>query len=121
MQQQAEKFELWGIVELFGHSKIAGLLTEQNIAGANMLRVDVPETESSPKFTRFFNHGAIYAINPTTEEVARAMADKLAVKPIDSWDIRQFNEKLLQLQAGKQQQTQELDADDDFDDDCPLP
>lgn len=92
---QTEKFELWGIVELFGHQRIAGRLTEQNVAGSNMLRVDVPESNENPAFTRFLNHAAIYAINPTTEEVAKLYAEKLQTKPIDSWDIRQFSEKLM--------------------------
>lgn len=92
---QTEKFDLWGIVELFGHQRIAGKLTEQNVAGANMLRVDVPESKEAPPFTRFLNHAAIYAINPTTEEVAKMVAEQLQAKPIDSWDIRKFSEKLM--------------------------
>lgn len=99
--QQTEKLELWGVVELFGHTRIAGKLTEQNIAGANMLRVDVPESKSQPPFTRFLNHAAIYAINPTTEEVARSIAERLENKPIDSWDIRKMQEKLLLQLKGK--------------------
>jgi hypothetical protein len=34
-----EKFDLWAIVELMGHSKIAGKCTEQSIAGSNMLNL----------------------------------------------------------------------------------
>lgn len=41
------KFDLWCIVELFGHNRIAGRCTEQNVAGVNMLRVDVPATSGS--------------------------------------------------------------------------
>lgn len=113
MNTQQDKFELWCIVELFGHSKIAGLCTEQNIAGTNMLRVDVPETASNPAFSRFFNHAAIYAINPVTEEVARFVAEKLNNKPIDSWDIRQFTEKQLQLKVADQ--PTEIDYEDEDD------
>lgn len=87
-----QKFEAWCLVELFGHQKIAGLCTEQNIAGCNMLRVDVPET-SQPAFTRFFGSAAIYALNPIDEKTARSMADKLQVKPIDSWDISHLLKK----------------------------
>jgi hypothetical protein len=94
-----DKFQIWGIVELFGHNKIAGELTEQNIAGANMLRVDVPETESNPSFTRFLNHAAIYAINPTDKETATYIAKNLNNKPIDSWDIKQFQDKALLLKV----------------------
>lgn len=47
MNNQQTKFDSWCIVELFGHSKIAGKCTEENIAGSNMLRVDVPETKKA--------------------------------------------------------------------------
>ena len=88
-----EKFESWAIVELFGHSQIAGKCSEQNIAGTNMLRVDVPETDKNPPFTRLLGHGAVYAINPVTEEVAKAWAKSLQVQPITVWDVREFMEK----------------------------
>jgi hypothetical protein len=88
-----EKFESWAIVELFGHSQIAGKCSEQNIAGTNMLRVDVPETDKNPTFTRLLGHGAVYAINPVTEEVARHWARSLQVQPIAVWDVRDFMEK----------------------------
>lgn len=91
------KFDLWCIVELFGHTQIAGKCTEQNIAGTNMLRVDVPETKTNGSFTRFIGSGAIYAINPVTEEVARMQAEILNVKPIEAWSIAQMQNKLLAL------------------------
>ena len=54
---EQEKFDLWCVVELFGHSRIAGRCTEQNVAGTNMLRVDVPDTSNQPGFTRFLSSG----------------------------------------------------------------
>jgi hypothetical protein len=86
-------FDLWCIVELFGHTKIAGRCTEQNIAGTNMLRVDVPPTPGQPSFSRFFGSGAIYAINPVDEQTARHMAEKLEIKPVDSWNIMELMKK----------------------------
>lgn len=82
MQTQSEKFDLYAIVELFGHSKIAGRCTEQNIAGTNMLRVDVPETKEQQPFTRFFGSAAIYAINPVDEQTAKHVAQSLNQRPI---------------------------------------
>jgi len=90
---EAEKFEAWAIVELFGHSQIAGKCSEQNIAGTNMLRIDVPETDDSPGFTRLLGSGAIYAINPVTEDHARHWAAKLRLKPIQVWDIQEYIKK----------------------------
>ncbi len=91
--QTQERFDLWCIVELFGHQKIAGRCTEQNIAGTNMLRVDVPATDSQPSFTRFFGSAAIYAINPVDESTAKYYAEQLRIKPIEAWNIDEIIKK----------------------------
>jgi len=112
MQTQTEKFDLWCVVELFGHTKIAGRCTEQNIAGTNMLRVDVPETKSQPAFTRFFGSAAIYAINPVDEFTAKQVAERLEVKPIDSWNISEVMKK-HQLAIAENAGSGHSDADDE--------
>lgn len=97
-----DKFDLFCMVELFGHNKIAGKCTEQNIAGVNMLRVDVPETTKQPAFTKFYNGTAIYAINPITEEVANDIANKLSNAPITVYEVRNMIERnVLELKAPK--------------------
>ena len=97
-----DKFDLFCMVELFGHNKIAGKCTEQNIAGVNMLRVDVPETDKQPAFTKFYNGTAIYAINPITEEVANDIANKLSNAPITVYEVRNMIERnVLELKAPK--------------------
>jgi len=92
-----QKFDLWALVELFGHTKIAGRCTEQNIAGSNMLRVDVPETTQQPSFTRFFGSSAIYSINPIDEDSCKFMAEKLQVRPIESWNVSEIVKKHNEL------------------------
>ncbi len=113
MDTTNEKLDLWCIVELFGHSQIAGKCTEQNIAGTNMLRVDVPETSKNGAFTKFYGSAAIYAINPVTEEVVKAKAEMLQTQPIESWNIKTFNDKILQLSSG-QVENIEMEYDDDL-------
>lgn len=93
MPEQTHSLDLWCLVELFGHQKIYGRCTEQNIAGTNMLRVDVPETTTAPAFTRFLGSAAIYAINPIDEKTCRFMAEKIQVKPIESWNISEIAKK----------------------------
>lgn len=113
-----EKFELNAVVELFGHTKMAGKVTEQTIGVATFVRVDVPETTQQPKFTRLLNPSAIYAINPVTEEVMVQMAEMITSKPIDSWDIKVMQQKLLALKEPESRK-QESNWDDD-DDDSPV-
>jgi hypothetical protein len=94
-----EKFESWAIVNLFGHSRMAGKCSEQNIAGANMLRVDVPETNANPAFTRFYGASSIYSISPVTEDIAKVYAERLNEMPIESWDIHKYMEKVKLIKA----------------------
>ncbi|AWW31862.1 hypothetical protein DN752_17940 [Echinicola strongylocentroti] len=90
---ETPKFESYALIELFGHTRMAGKVTEQAIGGSNFIRVDVPETTHQGKFTRLLNPSAIYAINPITEEVAHNLANQFQVAPIDQWDIQDFIRK----------------------------
>ena len=94
MDNQKPTFKHWCIVELFGHSKIAGHCTEENIAGTNMLRVDVPETKLQPPFTKYYGSGAIYAINPVDEDTARVCAETLQIGQVQQWNADSFIEKI---------------------------
>lgn len=124
MSQPQQTFDQWCLVELFGHTKIAGHCTEQNIAGTNMLRVDVPATNYAPAFTRFFGSSAIYSINPIDEQAAKLMAEQLQVQPIQSWDLSRVMEKyqqhqlLLNADTGKQEHgpgpVDSIDEEDDL-------
>jgi hypothetical protein len=88
MTETTPALDTWGIVELMGHQKTAGKLSEQSLAGANMLRVDVPAlaaTRYSPAtepFTKYYSSSAIYAITPTSEAVARAAAAQVRPEAI---------------------------------------
>src|SRR5690349_3287868 len=117
MSTVSEKFEAWCIVELFGHAKIAGKCTEQNIAGTNMLRVDVPETPNVPSFTRFFGSSAIYAINPVDENTAKDFAERLQVQPINAWDLKEVLKKHAERGLLTHQANSLVNEDDDDDDD----
>jgi hypothetical protein len=92
-----QKFEAFALVELFGHQRMAGKVTEQTIGGGSFVRVDVPETDRQPAFTRLLNPSAIYAINPITEKVMMAMARNLQKSPIQEWDIKEVVEKHRKL------------------------
>lgn len=51
------QFDEWAIVELFGHQKIAGHVTQAPIG--DMLRVDVHQDDEKILYTRFINPKAI--------------------------------------------------------------
>lgn len=96
--------DLFAVVELFGHTKMAGRVTERTVGSAAFIQVDVPETDQQPSYSRLLNPSAIYAINPVTEEIAKHMAGQIQSKPIETWDARQMLEKLEQLSAKQLQE-----------------
>jgi hypothetical protein len=85
-----EKFEEWAIVELFGHQRIAGRVTEQTIGGCSFVRVDSPATPNAPAFTKLYGQGAIYAITLASEEIATAAAERIAPIPFDRFEMREL-------------------------------
>lgn len=109
------KFEQWCVIGLFGHQKLAGRVSELNLAGGNFLQVDVPETTHSPAFTRIINPSAVYDINPVTKEVAEMYAENLQVKPIETWDINKFMQKVEQkkLELAVKREPQHGSVDDE--------
>lgn len=87
--KNAEPFVAWALVELFGHTRMVGKVSEATIGGCNFVRVDVPEHNDRPGFTRFLGNGAIYGITVMTEESARALMDRIHIdRPIAEFDIR---------------------------------
>ena len=107
---KTETFEHWCIVELFGHQRIAGKVSEQTIGGGAFVRVDVPAVGDIPAYTRLFGNGAIYAINPVTEEIARAAAASYRAVPVSPYD-------LPELRALRSQAAIPFNDDNDDDDD----
>ena len=86
MEAQA-KFETWAIVEVMGHNRFAGFVSERAIGGASLLQVDVPETDGRPAFTKLLGVSSIYAITPCTEETARAAAQHYRLRAFHEYEL----------------------------------
>lgn len=82
-----EKFEQWAIVEIMGHQRIAGLLSEMSIGGSSFIRVDVPPVDGAPAFTKLYGPGAIYAVSFVDRDIALAAAERLRVRPVTPYDV----------------------------------
>ena len=52
-----EKFDEWAILELMGHRRLAGKVTEVAIGGGSFLRIDMP-MKNGTRFTQFYSPGA---------------------------------------------------------------
>lgn len=116
----AETFKQWAIIEIMGHQRYAGFVTEQSIGGASFVRVDVPENGAeNPAFTKLFGAGSIYAITPVAEHVARLASQKLNQVPITLYDLPEsIRDRIRQplLPAQPNRVPEEFEEDDDSDD-----
>jgi hypothetical protein len=85
-----ESFDSWALVELMGHQRIAGRVTEAEIGGCKFVRVDVPEMSGVQALTKYLGPASIYAITPMTEETARALASRIEAAPVTLWDAQRL-------------------------------
>ena len=112
------KFEGWAIVELYGHQREIGFVTTQYYGEKAMFQIDIPAvpareiTLHRPQWmtgrflpegsvvkmpeiagrSRMVGPGSIYALNPCTEDVAKAELERNIPRQI----------KLVSLPAGAQ-------------------
>lgn len=68
-----------------GHVRMAGRVTEEERFGAKMGRIDVPRGDGFT--TVYFTGGSIYRMTPTTEELARAVAERSQPTPVHQWEL----------------------------------
>lgn len=87
----AEPFAEWVILELLGHRRLAGFLTEATIAGHSYLRLDIPGPDpantTTPLATQFYAPSSVYAIHPTSEAIARTVAARSEPAPVRRWEL----------------------------------
>lgn len=108
MEQTQTKFEGWAILELMGHRKEIGFVTTEYYGAVGLFRVDTPELPereyvlTRPQWagdryapvgstvkrsmvvgrTCLVGPGSIYALNPCTEEAARAAIESSYSRPL---------------------------------------
>lgn len=107
--------DTWAIVELFGHTRVAGKCSNVSIAGSGFIRVEVPAHGRSPAYTRDLSPKAIYAINPCDEAAARAALDYVSASPVIALTMSAIEDR-----AAEQRRTLALEDAGDPDDDFPL-
>lgn len=107
-QQPAPK--TWAIVELFGHSRLAGAISEHSLGGETFTRVDVPEVvvpdvervdgklrpvrRTIQAHTKLVGGKAIYSVSFVDEAAALVAAHEIKHTPLSDWQLRRQLEQL---------------------------
>lgn len=101
--------EMNAIVELMGHSRIAGKISEHVMGGNVLLRVDVPATATRLGFTKFYSPAAIYCITPVDENTMLAAVNSFAVAPINPYILQ--HPALTDKAIGYDEESDDYDSD----------
>jgi len=77
----------WAIVEVMGHSVYAGRVQPDTSMGVPMVRVDVPEVDGAPGFTKLLAPGSLFGITPCSQELATETARRYRTRPVSILDL----------------------------------
>lgn len=86
MTNSDSAFKEWCILELMGHRKLGGLVSEQQIAGAVFLRIDIYSSEEVLA-SQLYSPAAVYCITPCDETIARLYGDRHKPEPVTRWEL----------------------------------
>jgi len=82
---------MWAILEIMGHRRLGGFVREVEVAGCKMLRIDVPgvvhASGVSLATTQFYGASSIFCLTPTSEEIARRVAQASQPTPVHPFEL----------------------------------
>lgn len=122
MSNETKSFESWAVLELLGHVRTAGKVSETEMFGTKMGRIDVPVGDGF--VTQFFSGQSVYRLTPCGEAEARAVASDNQPRPVHPWEVSKMlpaNDPAAEGPARSNYPDE--DDDPDFDDggDEPMP
>lgn len=85
----AAAFESWAIVELMGHRKLAGFVSEVTMFGVVLMKIDVP---CDPPVTQYYGGQSIFSLTPTSEQLARQAAKASRPTPVHRYELPESDE-----------------------------
>jgi hypothetical protein len=86
MNENNDNFGMWGVLELMGHVKMAGFVTEEELFGGKIGRIDIPG-EAGQAITQYFGGHTLYRLTPVSEAVARAFAARNRPRPVYVYEL----------------------------------
>ena len=87
-------FDHFAVVELMGHVRMTGRLTEVERFGSKLGKLEVIDRSGEVVATQYFGGASVYRITPCTEETARELARSASnVGPDVPWNVHRAIEK----------------------------
>lgn len=105
--------ETWAILEQLGHRRLAGRVSEVEMFGVKMGRIDIPQADGK-MMTKFFGGGSVYSMTIVNEEAARAVAAGIHCKPVEPWEMPKALPPAPERPSGPERYTYS-DSEDDPD------
>lgn len=85
----------YAVVEMMGHRKVVGIISESPLGPGSLIRVDVLGSDGRVERTEHVGVGSIYCLTEVTEAVAKASAMHSAPKPSFAYDIEAISRPSL--------------------------
>ena len=104
-----EVYEGWAILELMGHRRLAGKVSQAEMYGAAFCRIDVPDGDGFT--TQYYGGSSIYALTPCAEDTARRASVLSRPAPVHAWELP----PQLPGATSQRDDTEEEDEPDDED------
>lgn len=82
-----QRFQQWAVLELMGHRRLAGLVTDEEVFGVSLMRLDIPGQDGEKPITQYYSPSSLYCLTPTTEEVARSVAAHNRPQLVNRWEL----------------------------------
>lgn len=89
-ENHVSKNGAWMLVELLGHNKIAGFVTEEQKFGQVLLRIEIPtcfEDGLVTYTTQFYGTHALYCATPINKNDAILLSKELRPTPFSKFDL----------------------------------
>jgi hypothetical protein len=94
---ETPELKAWALVEVFGHQRIVGYLSQQTFGTGVLFRVDVPDLKKDGRviregFTRYFGLSSIYSITPISEAAVRELLPHIDGTPARPMSLGSYGE-----------------------------
>lgn len=103
----------WAILSLMGHRQRVGIVSEAEMYGGKLLRIDVPCGESE-MVTEYYGTSAIYSLEPITEEIGRQRHLAADFRPVNPLAFRDPTPQEIEEEAKRRARRLSVRDDDDM-------